>query len=1521
VSHPWDWLHDLAGDNEAAAVRAWHEMARQGSLAAACRTAPRSQLEQAWAAVRQAEPFLEYFFQTDRAFAGYEVGHERIAGALAGLIASALVARAAQEADLSHVASWAAQVVVAWRGLGPAPPESSDWLKGHLIGPAPDDWFLALHRQVSACWPVGAARDCVAEFLGHPRHVLRRRLAPLLGYRDDGFVGELCVELVAEGTGEFYSDPLRMGLIPMARDFLCAVDAAWAAATRLAGPPPVGTDVRWSMAATDLTLLAGGSLGAALAVVLTGLVRDDPLPRDDRCALTATVDLEGRLGPVQAVVAKVRAAFGQGPGVTRVLVHPANQDEARLAAHKAGWRDPDTDVQVATTLEEACERSLGLAARLRDYCELLLWQSHQEGLTPAYLDGRTPVALFVPPDVLKVEADVGAGADGPRTGPLAAEPWDVVEDSLYGDNLGEAEERVAWQEEWERQARRAGPWRAVVLGPPGQGKSFLVETTARELAQRLRDQLPQPDLMLARVSLVVAVSLDRLTTTSIERGETPEGALRAALAAALREKGCSEVAAGYLAMHAHEERSWLFLDALDEVPDDPKRRATLAAYFAVLRDWRCRLVLTSRPAEYRERRPGFALTEYRLAPLSPHQVQAFVDQWFAGGTAPAALTALVRQSGPVQQLTRNPFLLTLLCAVAEQDNLPNDLTRARLYDRALRLALGGAVRVAEWLPLLRELAWQAFNRASHQPRIAAEELVQVLRDYRQRPPVPGAGAGLSEMEKAALLREELCRDRLLVPLPAQDGFVFPHRSFPEYLAAAFLAERIGDRDWSTVLVQVPGAIGLENVRDLVDRKAWLPAWEEIVLFLAGQLREPAPLLELLADGSRDDLFRHRLGLAGRCLAEIAQPPAALANRITTEAFSAWWEQAQGGTAIAVVDHLGRALPALARSGGRVQGVRLLEWLRWDLDEPRTRPAALVAVKHLGDTAAEPAIVDRVIGLLGDPDPKVKILAAEAVGRLGAAAARPDAVNWLLAHFLQPHDDDLQRAAAESLKQLGLAAQAYLASRVGDLLRDEDERVRRGALRGVGRLGTAAVGLIDQVIALLHAEPQDGGVRRAGPSAGGMETFVRGSGGVGRPAPSESAGVGRPAPSAVPSAEERWEAVRALAGLGKAAARPEVLDRLADLLGDPDWQIRERSADTLEAVGSAAANPALIDRLARLLNHLDWEMREAAGRVVWVLCSTVTDSGVLERLLGLLRGQDPELAELVVWKLTGLGGAAARASHLDQLAELLAEPQRIGEGGWWRFRAVVEAIRFFGSAAARDDILEGLAHALERGGWETANRIALAVYDLGSAAAKPAFLDRLAELLAHPHWESRLAACQTAAAIGPAAAARDDLLDRLAQILHHDRAEVEAAALLTLNSFGSAATTAPFLDRVAGLLDTQQRPPNRMHSVCQAGLMALAVLGGVAARDDLLDRIALLLDDRDPRTRQLAATAVANLGQAAARADILQRLGRLFRDDDADGLVRQAAAVAVRRLMGEGLRFFAPAGDAAWAVKTVAELSS
>jgi hypothetical protein len=97
-----------------------------------------------------------------------------------------------------------------------------------------------------------------------------------------------------------------------------------------------------------------------------------------------------------------------------------------------------------------------------------------------------------------------------------------------------------------------------------------------------------------------------------------------------------------------------------------------------------------------------------------------------------------------------------------------------------------------------------------------------------------------------------------------------HLTFPEYLTACYLARLINDNGWVEPVVPFDGKEQLIPAKNFVDRKAWLPTWQEVILLLSGKLDDPVLLLEMLADDGKDDIFRHRLALAALCLPEIKE---------------------------------------------------------------------------------------------------------------------------------------------------------------------------------------------------------------------------------------------------------------------------------------------------------------------------------------------------------------------------------------------------------------------------------------------------------------------------------------------------------------------------------------------------------------------------------------------------------------------------------------------------------------------------
>jgi hypothetical protein len=67
-------------------------------------------------------------------------------------------------------------------------------------------------------------------------------------------------------------------------------------------------------------------------------------------------------------------------------------------------------------------------------------------------------------------------------------------------------------------------------------------------------------------------------------------------------------------------------------------------------------------------------------------------------------------------------------------------------------------------------------------------------------------------------------------------------------------------------------------------------------------------------------------------------------------------------------------------------------------------------------------------------------------------------------------------------------------------------------------------------------------------------------------------------------------------MGSSAAVPEILSRIAKLLEDEYWQVREAAARAVEKMGPLVA-PEFLTRIAELLEDEYWQVREAAVKVV------------------------------------------------------------------------------------------------------------------------------------------------------------------------------------------------------------------------------------------------------------------------------------------------------------------------------------
>jgi hypothetical protein len=566
-------------------------------------------------------------------------------------------------------------------------------------------------------------------------------------------------------------------------------------------------------------------------------------------------------------------------------------------------------------LEDAVLRRSGIVADLNIYYKFLEEQPNRFDGAAEYFLNRRRTELYIEPDVLKrsklpdEKPDNELDKEGDESGlreqlrrifasaeELGPESLEIDETNVYGERFQEMQERIPWQRELYQLDSVARA--SIIVGPPGQGKTLLAEMTVRSLAAKGRRAL-EAGGKIATATLPIVVRLSDLVREDIPTNASPTDVFRFRLSAVVRSMGDFVGAnavrvgrlEGYVAAHVHESRTWLFLDALDEVQAD---LAQLRRLWDVLNQWQCRVFITSRPDGYKSATFPFDIVEYRLAPLTPRQSSAFVRRWFQDKRDQQRMVAsLLPRTTTIRAMATNAFLLTLLCAVAEHFGpLPEDLTKAELYERALWVLFGSRSRAMDWRPFLGSIALKRFIGNSNASEIDGDYLRHELRVNSVRPTVVNGSGALSEMEKMAARLDELVRSRRVVARivrEAHDSFVFPHRSILEYLASCELSEQLSHESSASMVMWTR-----------LDQKAWDPRWTHIILFAAGvlgkrvteqsgQAKTICRLLEVLA--SSDDAMHSRILLAANCLGEVPLTVSRLlstAPEIASRAFTVVW---------------------------------------------------------------------------------------------------------------------------------------------------------------------------------------------------------------------------------------------------------------------------------------------------------------------------------------------------------------------------------------------------------------------------------------------------------------------------------------------------------------------------------------------------------------------------------------------------------------------------------------------------------
>lgn len=563
----------------------------------------------------------------------------------------------------------------------------------------------------------------------------------------------------------------------------------------------------------------------------------------------------------------------------------------------------------------------------------------------------------------------------------------------------------------------------MILGEPGAGKSTLL----RQMAERAWDA-PRT-IGLSEPHLPLLVPLRQLVTS--------DGSLEKRLSHALASEMslAHDLPNGFLVQWPQQTgvRWLILLDALDEVYDSERARLMqwLKGQFPYLREHR--VIITSRPAGYKDDFDERTFNHYDLLPFTADQTGEFARKWF-NSNAGVFVNELDRvRTG---ELRGTPLLLTIAAKVfGEQGELPE--RRAALYEQFVSICLDEAHQRDQkhdlserlWNVSLFILARLASVMTNLDQQVLNQDLRQVVVSYLEE---LGFSSDEAEVNGHKVLRVLARRSGVLTQ--QGDTYRFIHPTFREYLTALAVTRNCQS--------------DTEGIWECAISRWQEDLWREVALFVLGILsgmNEGEKIVTILLKRIRQNGDREALNLVGVALIERAKASADL------------------------VDDTIDALLYRLRTTGIVESTRTLNALTL-LGEMRTYPRArdgLLALAH--DKRVDLSLrreVAEVLGQFGWIDQAVSILldlaydkqadawlrhtvaeALEQIGRISEAA--------LILRQLTNHkgwDPWLRYQAIETLHRLGQideAARAWLALASG---RNVPARVRHKAAKALGEHG-------------------------------------------------------------------------------------------------------------------------------------------------------------------------------------------------------------------------------------------------------------------------------------------------------------------------------------------------------------------------------------------------------------------------------------------------------------------------------------
>lgn len=331
------------------------------------------------------------------------------------------------------------------------------------------------------------------------------------------------------------------------------------------------------------------------------------------------------------------------------------------------------------------------------------------------------------------------------------------------------------------------PFRIVLRGAPGAGKSTFVSQLVQALADPERRRRPKPTAVVRCREYSQNSWQDSLPSYITKRMNT-------LYSTKISESECDDLfLTGQLV---------LVVDGLDEIASISQRSEMVQRIQALVVQYPSTSVLvTTREVGYEQAPVNHHLFQHlRLREFSADQFSLYCSNWFGLVGRPELVDSFIHESAALEDLRKNPLLLSLLCNLYRGNGyIPNN--RRELYSECANMLFHRwdahrQIRQSEVMPrfgnkLMAEIARVFYSRPESGGRLEERVIQRAISRYM----VNALAFMHEEAEPAARDFLSFCAGRawflrLAGSNPYEERlFEFTHRTFYEFFTAESLAAR------------------------------------------------------------------------------------------------------------------------------------------------------------------------------------------------------------------------------------------------------------------------------------------------------------------------------------------------------------------------------------------------------------------------------------------------------------------------------------------------------------------------------------------------------------------------------------------------------------------------------------------------------------------------------------------------------------------------------------------------------------